>query len=57
MNSLPWVGKIIGCFLSDWLIDRGGYKVTMYVAACVQIVGVVREFSQPPPLRPCLPLS
>jgi hypothetical protein len=42
MNSLPWIGKIAGCFLSDLFIDKGGYKNTMYAAAGIQIVGVVR---------------
>ena len=44
MNSLPWIGKIIGCFLSDVFIDRGGYKKTMYAAAGIQIVGVICEY-------------
>lgn len=43
MNSLPWIGKILGCFFSDLFIDRAGYKNTMYAAAAIQIVGVTRE--------------
>lgn len=43
MNSLPWIGKIAGCFLSDLFIDKGGYKNTMYAAAGIQIVGVIRK--------------
>jgi MFS family permease len=43
MNSLPWIGKILGCFLSDLFIDKGGYKNTMYAAAGIQIVGVIRK--------------
>ena len=41
MNSLPWIGKILGCFSSDFLIERLGFKNTMHVAAGVQIVGVI----------------
>ncbi|KAG9250966.1 general substrate transporter [Emericellopsis atlantica] len=45
MNSLPWIGKILGCFSSDILIERLGFKNTMLVAAGVQIVGVILEIT------------
>lgn len=48
MNSLPWVGKILGCFLSDAFIEHTGYKNTMYAAAGIQVVGVVcQSFLRP----------
>lgn len=53
MNSLPWIGKILGCFASDWFIDRTGYKNTMFAAAAIQTVGVIREL-QLAPCRICL---
>lgn len=43
MNSLPWIGKILGCGFSDTFIEHLGYKKTMYAAAVVQIIGVVRK--------------
>ena len=44
MNSLPWIGKIIGCFSAEPLIETRGYRNTMYVAAAVQIVAVISKF-------------
>lgn len=43
MNSLPWIGKITGCFTSEIFIEKTGYKVTMYILAIIQIVAVVSE--------------
>ncbi|KAH8881843.1 general substrate transporter [Thozetella sp. PMI_491] len=45
MNSLPWIGKISGCLGSEPVIDRLGYKKTMYIASAVQIVGVIIELT------------
>ena len=41
MNSLPWIGKILGCMFSDTFIERLGYKKTMYVIGVVQIAGII----------------
>jgi fucose permease len=46
MNSLPWIGKIMGCFGSETFIERTGYKKTMYAAACIQIVALISEYTQ-----------
>lgn len=43
MNSLPWIGKILGCFGSEAFIDRSGYKRTMYAAAGIQIVALISK--------------
>lgn len=41
MNSLPWIGKLLGCFGSENFIERSGYKKTMYMAAGIQIVALI----------------
>ena len=43
MNSLPWIGKFIGCLGSETFIERTGYKKTMYAAAVIQITAVISE--------------
>ena len=43
MNSLPWIGKITGCFTSEVFIEKTGYKATMYILAIIQIVAVVSK--------------
>lgn len=43
MNSLPWLGKILGCLGSEVVIERTGYKKTMYLAGIVQIIAVISK--------------
>jgi len=45
MNSLPWIGKLTGCLGSDALIERAGYKKTMYIAGIVQLVALIIEMT------------
>ncbi|ORX38012.1 general substrate transporter [Kockovaella imperatae] len=45
MNSLPWIGKISGCFLSEPIIERLGFKRTMYTVATIQCVALIIEMS------------
>jgi hypothetical protein len=45
LNSLPWLGKIIGCFGAEVIIGHFGFKKTMYLTALIQIVAVVSESS------------
>ena len=45
MNSLPWIGKILGCFSSETYIERLGYKKTTYILAAIQVVGIIGESS------------
>ncbi|RMJ11839.1 hypothetical protein CDV36_008500 [Fusarium kuroshium] len=45
MNSLPWLGKILGCLGSEVVIERTGYKKTMYLAGIVQIIAVIIELT------------
>ncbi|RSL85125.1 hypothetical protein CEP51_003514 [Fusarium floridanum] len=45
MNSLPWLGKILGCLGSEAVIERTGYKKTMYLAGIVQIIAVIIELT------------
>jgi len=59
MNSLVWIGKILGCLASDEFIDRTGYKRTMHAAAIIQIVTIISELwlatFNPSPLEFCRP--
>lgn len=41
LNSLPWLGKIAGCLSAGDVIERIGYKKTMYIAASIQFVGLI----------------
>ncbi|KIW33511.1 hypothetical protein, variant [Cladophialophora immunda] len=45
MNSLPWIGKIVGCFIVERLIELAGYKKSMYAVGLVQIVGIIVELT------------
>lgn len=45
MNSVPWIGKIVGCFLVEPLIDRVGYRKSIIVTAVIQIVSLVIEMT------------
>ncbi|CAL5865892.1 uncharacterized protein PFLUO_LOCUS98 [Penicillium psychrofluorescens] len=45
MNSLPWIGKLTGCFGSELFIENAGYKRTMYAAASIQIVALIIELT------------
>ena len=50
MNSLPWIGKILGCLGAERAIEGLGYKKTMYLAAAVQIIAVISKSMGPLPL-------
>lgn len=53
MNSLPWIGKISGCFAAEPTIERIGYKKTMYLVSIVQIIAVVsKSITRRTPLSP-----
>jgi SP family sugar:H+ symporter-like MFS transporter len=45
MNSVPWIGKIVGCFLIEPLIDRVGYRSSIIVTSIVQIVSLIIEMT------------
>ena len=45
MNSIPWIGKIVGCLVIEPLIDRIGYRNSMAVTAAVQIVALIIELT------------
>ncbi|KAK5567996.1 hypothetical protein LTR43_006136 [Exophiala xenobiotica] len=40
MNSVNWTGKLVGCAIFEPLVERLGYKKTIYILACIQIVAV-----------------
>lgn len=45
MNSVPWIGKILGCIVIEPLIDRFGYRASMIITAGVQIVALIIEMT------------
>lgn len=45
MNSIPWIGKIVGCFAVEPLVARVGYRNSIIVAAFVQIVALIIEMT------------
>lgn len=45
MNSVPWIGKILGCVIIEPLIDRFGYRVSMIITCWVQIVALIIEMT------------
>lgn len=45
MNSVNWTGKLVGCAIFEPLLDRFGYKRTVYILAAIQIVAVILEVS------------
>ena len=42
-KAVPWIGKITGCFTSEYIVERLGYKKTAFMANTIQIVGVTRQ--------------
>lgn len=45
LNSVPWLGKLVGVVIAEPINDRFGYKVSMTVACAIQTVGVIIESS------------
>ncbi|KAH8901337.1 general substrate transporter [Thozetella sp. PMI_491] len=45
MNSVNWTGKLVGCAIFEPMIERLGFKKTVYVLASIQIVAVILEIS------------
>jgi MFS family permease len=43
MNSVVWIGKIVGCASFEPLLERLGYKKIIYVVCALQIVAIVSE--------------
>lgn len=43
MNSLPWIGKLLGCLGADAFIERLGFKKSMYAVAIIQSIGVISK--------------
>lgn len=42
-EAVNWTGKLVGCMIFEPLVERLGYKKTIYVLSCIQIVAVTRE--------------
>jgi hypothetical protein len=45
MNSIPWIGKFLGCIVVESMIDHLGYPVSISIAAVVQAIGLTIEMT------------
>lgn len=45
MNSLPFFGKLIGCWTCGWVAERFGRRVAMLTLALISLVGVTLQTS------------
>ncbi|GLA55823.1 hypothetical protein AnigIFM63604_002907 [Aspergillus niger] len=45
MNSIPWIGKLVGCFLAEPLIERTGYRKAIIVTSVVQVIALIIEMT------------
>jgi MFS transporter, SP family, sugar:H+ symporter len=41
MNSIVWIGKIAGVMLFEPILERVGYRITMYICAVIQIIAII----------------
>lgn len=41
MNSVVWIGKLCGTMLFEPILERIGYKKTIYVVCAIQIVAII----------------
>ncbi|RDH26321.1 general substrate transporter [Aspergillus welwitschiae] len=46
MNSIPWIGKLVGCFLAEPLIERTGYRKAIIVTSVVQVIALIIEMNR-----------
>lgn len=45
MGVVNWTGKLVGCMIFEPLVEKLGFKKTIYILSCIQIVAVIREHS------------
>ena len=43
MNSIVWPGKLLGTLCFEPLVERVGYKISMYIVALIQTVALIGE--------------
>lgn len=55
MNSVVWIGKFIGTAIFEPIVERLGYKHTVYLVVLIQVVGVIIERKSA--IRRCLQSS
>lgn len=57
LNSIPWIGKIVGVIVAEPINEKFGYKTSMVIASTIQVIGVIVESEQretetaPPPTK------
>jgi hypothetical protein len=42
-NAVNWTGKLVGCAIFEPLLERFGYKKTIYILSSIQIIAVIRK--------------
>ncbi|GKZ85181.1 hypothetical protein AnigIFM56816_010947 [Aspergillus niger] len=45
MNSIPWIGKLVGCFLAELLIERTRCRKTIIVTSVFQVIDLIIEMT------------
>ena len=45
-NVVNWTGKLVGCAIFEPLLERFGYKKTVYILSSIQIIAVIRTWPQ-----------
>ncbi|KAK1764481.1 general substrate transporter [Phialemonium atrogriseum] len=43
LNSIPWIGKIVGVIVAEPINEKFGYKTSMVIASTIQVIGVIVE--------------
>lgn len=43
IGLVNWIGKLVGCAIFEPLVEKVGYKKTIYILSCIQIVAVTSE--------------
>lgn len=43
MNSVVWIGKILGCAVFEPLLERVGYKKVIYIVCFLQVIAVISK--------------
>jgi hypothetical protein len=47
-HTVNWTGKIVGCAIFEPLLERVGFKKTIYILSAIQIIAVISMY---PPIN------
>jgi hypothetical protein len=42
--AVNWTGKIVGCAIFEPLLERVGFKKTIYILSAIQIIAVISKY-------------